>query len=134
MGAPGWRGVFDRVERAVGAPLEQAVASSHFGTAMTLWISTSRVLDRAVRRRIDHHLANVLHLLNMPSRTDVQRLSRQMAAMNAEVRALSLPTERITRYLVELQQQSATPVGPGATRQPDAPQAAALPPGETQDG
>jgi hypothetical protein len=117
MGAPVWRGVFDRVERAVGAPLEQAVASSHFGTAVSLWVNANRTVDRAVRQRIDAQLAGVLHLLNIPTRGDVQRLSRQMATLTAEVRALSLPADRIASYVVELQDRGTPAVGPAATRQ-----------------
>lgn len=110
------------------------MASSHFGTAMTLWIGTNRTLDRAVRRRVAGLQANVLHLLNMPTRSDVQRLSRQLAAVNGEVRALSLPTERIVRYLVELHEQGVPQASPGARREFEAPPAAARTPEETQDG
>lgn len=114
------------MERAVGAPLERAVASSHFGTAISVWVGANRTLERMVRRRIDAQLARVLHLLNMPTRSDVQRLSRQMATLTSETRALSLPAERIASIVAELEGRSASePARQPAIEQAPEPEAAA---------
>lgn len=116
MGAAGWRQVFDRVERAVGAPLESAVASPRFGTVVSAWVQGQRTLDRAVRQRIDAQVAGVLHLLNVPTRDDVQRLSRQLAVLTAEVRALSLPADHIASYVVSLQERESAAVDGSRSR------------------
>jgi hypothetical protein len=105
MGLPGWRTVFDKVERAIGAPLEDAVASPRYGTAVTFWVKGPAALNRAVRRSVDDKLASVLHLLNVPAHEDVQKLSRQLAVLTAEVRALSLPADRISSFVQGLQER-----------------------------
>ena len=89
MGLPSVRTVFDKVERTVGAPLEGAVASPRYGVAVSFWVNGPRAISRNVRGAVDDKLAAVLHALNMPTRGDLQRLSRQMAVLTAEVRALS---------------------------------------------
>lgn len=89
MGLPSWRPVFDKVERAVGAPLEDAVASPRYGSVVSFWVNGPMAVQRSVRRTVDDKLAGVLHALNLPTRSDVNRLNRQLAVLTAEVRALS---------------------------------------------
>jgi hypothetical protein len=89
MGLPSVRTVFDKVERAVGAPLEDAVASPRYGKAIAFWVNGPMAVQRGVRRTVDNKLGGVLHALNIPTRGDVARLSRQMAVLTAEVRSLS---------------------------------------------
>lgn len=86
---PSVRTVFDKVERTVGAPLEDAVASPRYGKAVSFWVNGPKAVQRSVRGAVDDKLAGVLHALNIPTRGDVQRLSRQLAVLTAEVRALS---------------------------------------------
>jgi hypothetical protein len=95
MGKPAWRGAFDRVERAVGAPLEEAVASRRYVDVLVFWMNGPLAVNQMMCRLADEQLGRVLHLLNMPSRDDVTRLSRQIAGLTAEVRGLSLPADRI---------------------------------------
>jgi hypothetical protein len=83
------RAVFDKVERTVGAPLEDAVASPRYGVAVSFWVNGPRAVQRQVRGTVDNALAGVLHALNIPTRSDVNRLSRQLAVLTAEVRAQS---------------------------------------------
>jgi hypothetical protein len=89
MAGLSWRVVFDKVERAVGAPLEDAAASPRYGTAVAFWVNGPKAVQRNVRRTLDDQLGGVLHALNMPTRGDVARLNRQLAVLTAEVRALS---------------------------------------------
>lgn len=105
MGLPGIRTVFDKIERAVGAPLEDAVASPRYGTVVTFWVKGPAAVNRAMRRSVDDKLAGVLHLLNVPAHGDIQKLSRQLAVLTAEVRALSLPADRISTYVEQLQER-----------------------------
>jgi hypothetical protein len=95
MGKPAWRGAFDWVERAVGAPLEEAVASRRYVDVLVFWMNGPLAVNQMLCRLADDQLGRVLHLLNMPSRDDVTRLSRQITILTAEVRALSLPADRI---------------------------------------
>ncbi len=89
MSVPSLRTVFDKVERAVGAPLEDAVASPRYGVAISFWVNGPMAVQRGVRRAVDNRLAWALHAVNLPTRSDVNRLNRQLAALTAEVRALS---------------------------------------------
>lgn len=89
MSVPPLRVVFDKVERAVGAPLEDAVSSRRYGQAISFWVNGPMSVQRSVRRSVDNKLAAVLHGLNIPTRSDVNRLNRQLAVLTAEVRALS---------------------------------------------
>jgi hypothetical protein len=89
MTVPSWRTVFDKVERSIGAPLEDAVASPRYGAAVAFWVNGPRALGRGVRGAVDARLGSVLHALNLPTRGDVARLNRQLATLTGEVRALS---------------------------------------------
>jgi hypothetical protein len=93
MGLPSVRTVFDKVERTVGAPLEDAVASPRYGVAVSFWVNGPRAFHRSVRRSVDDKLATVLHALNIPTRNDINQLSRQLAVLTAEVRAQSYRTD-----------------------------------------
>jgi hypothetical protein len=95
MGKPAWRGAFDWVERAVGAPLEEAVASRRGVDLLVFWMNGQLAVNQLVYRLVDDQLGRAMHMLNMPSREDVNRLSRQIATLTAEVRGLSLPADRI---------------------------------------
>ena len=119
MGNPAWREAFDRIERAVGAPLEDAVASRRYIDLLVLWINGPMAVNRKLVELVDDQLGRVLHVLNIPTREDVNRLSRQLSVLTAEVRGLSLPADRIDEYVSELQQREeragdAAPPGVGS--------------------
>jgi hypothetical protein len=79
---PFWRRAFDRAERAIGGPLERAVQSQAFGEAVVVSVKAQRALWRAFER----NTRTVLHLCNVPTRSDVERLNRQVAALRNELR------------------------------------------------
>jgi len=81
---PGWRKAFDAVERRVARPVETGVRTDAFNDAMTVVFRTRRGLQRAAERQMRH----ALQLANLPAATDVKRLSKQVAALQHEVRAL----------------------------------------------
>jgi hypothetical protein len=81
---PGWRKAFDAVERRVARPVESGVRTDAFNDAMTVVFRTRRELQRA----IECQTRRALHLANLPTATDVKRLSEQVAALHHEVRAL----------------------------------------------
>lgn len=85
---PRWREVFDTVERAVGAPLEDVVGSQRFVEVMATRMKTQRAVAGAVGRAVGAVAATLLHAVNMPTRDDVRRLNRNVAALAGEIRAL----------------------------------------------
>jgi hypothetical protein len=81
---PLWRRTFDTVDRHIAGPAEAAARSDAFGDALTLGLRLRRRAQREVERRT----RRVLHLVNLPTATDVRRLSEQVAALRREVREL----------------------------------------------
>lgn len=81
---------FDRAERLVGAPLEDVVRTRQFADAVVLALKIqkggSQVVEGTTRR--------LLHLWNIPTRSDVMRVSRQVASLENTVRAMALALER----------------------------------------
>jgi hypothetical protein len=112
MGKPVWRQVFDRVERTVGEPLEQVVASRRYIDIVVLGMKGPLAVNRVLRGIVDRQIGAVLHLVNMPTRDDMVRLSRQLAVLTAELRSLSLPADQISGYVVQLQKSAAENGGP----------------------
>jgi polyhydroxyalkanoate synthesis regulator phasin len=81
---PLWRRTFDRVDRRVARPVETAARSDAFGDVLTIaW----RLRARA-QREVEKRTRRALHLVNLPTATDVRRLSEQVAALRREVRDL----------------------------------------------
>jgi CRISPR/Cas system Type II protein with McrA/HNH and RuvC-like nuclease domain len=83
-GKPVWRQVFDAVDRRVAGPVEGAARSDAFGDALALGLRLQRRVQRGVERRS----RRLLHLANLPTATDVRRLSEQVSALRREVREL----------------------------------------------
>jgi hypothetical protein len=82
---PFLRRAFDRAERAIGKPLEDAVQSSKF---TDVYLGRKRVA-RTLRSALDRPTGAFLHFINVPARSDVRRVNRQIAALTEEVRSLS---------------------------------------------
>lgn len=89
MSPPLWRRAFDRAERTVGKPLEDAVASRRMGELFTIGFR----VEGALKGVFERQTRSVLHFWNVPARTDVARLNRQIAALTAEVRTLAAQLE-----------------------------------------
>src|SRR4051794_20032601 len=81
---PLWRRAFDRAERGIGRPLENFVGTRAFTDLLAL---TFRA-QGAVYGVFQGQTRAVLHFWNMPARTDVSRLQRQVGVLNAQVREL----------------------------------------------
>ena len=82
---PLWRRAFDRAERLAGKPLEDAVQTTRFTDLLVV----SFRLQRAVWHGVERGTSTVLHVCNLPARTDVDRLSRNVAALRHELRDVS---------------------------------------------
>jgi hypothetical protein len=80
-----WRRTFDATERTVGQRLEELLehpnATSLIVGVFRLQVGALRLLERETRA--------FWHFYNLPARTDISRLDRQIAALRVEVRALS---------------------------------------------
>jgi hypothetical protein len=90
---PAWRRTYDAVETTVTPWVEAVVHTSHFA-------NTTALVARARRRvgdQVDGVAAGILHLCNLPARTDIQRLRRQVGAVDREVRRLSAELDHQTR-------------------------------------
>jgi hypothetical protein len=81
---PLWRRTFDTVDRHIAGPAEAAARSDAFGDALTLGLR----LRRRAQREVEKRTRRALHLVNLPTATDVRRLSEQVAALRREVREL----------------------------------------------
>ena len=88
VGKPRWRRVFDRVERAVGAPLEDIADSHRFVEVMAVGIKVRRVAGGTARHVIGGVTGKLLWAVDAPTRDDVRRLNGQLATLASEVRAL----------------------------------------------
>jgi polyhydroxyalkanoate synthesis regulator phasin len=83
-GKPLWRRAFDDVDRRIAGPVEAAARSDAFGDALTLALRAQRRVQRLLEKRT----RRALHLVNLPTATDVRRLQEQVAALRREVRQL----------------------------------------------
>ena len=79
---PLWRQLFDAVDRRVAGPVEAGARSDAFADL----VAVSWRLGRRVQRELERRSRGMLHLLNLPTATDVRRLSEQLAALQREVR------------------------------------------------
>jgi polyhydroxyalkanoate synthesis regulator phasin len=84
MGKPLWRKAFDEVDRRVSGPVEAGAQSDLFNDLVTLQWKLARRAQREVERRS----RRLLHAANLPTATDVRRLSEQVASLQRQVRDL----------------------------------------------
>jgi len=88
---PLWRQVFDSTERTIGRPLEGLVSSRQY-----VGIALRRQRLRTVMvNAVERPTTAVLHLLNLPARTDVRRLSHQISALTNELRELAAGVDEL---------------------------------------
>jgi len=83
-GKPLWRQAFDAVDQRVSGPVEAGARSDAFTDLLTAGWRVRRTVQREMERRT----RRVLHLANLPTATDVRRLSEQVSALQRQVRDL----------------------------------------------
>jgi hypothetical protein len=81
---PLWRKAFDAAEQAVAPHLEQAVRTDQFAIA----VGVVQRVQNELRQRGERTSRQVLHLLNLPAGSDVNRLMAQIGSLEREVREL----------------------------------------------
>jgi hypothetical protein len=94
-GQPTWRRVFDSVERKAGKPLEDAVSSSRYVDLMLKSMKLQRAVGGALARGVQGRVGGLLNAINLPTRTDVRSLSRQLTVLTGEVRSLAATTQEL---------------------------------------
>jgi len=100
------RKVFTVAERAVAARVEPLVQSGEFATAMSKYVA----INRRVGRTLSNVTGGVLHLVNIPTTTDVARLHEHL---NAVDRQLSILTRELE---TKPDSPKEKPAGPGRSR------------------
>lgn len=93
-GKPPWWRAFDRVERAIGKPLEEAADSNAYVNVMVMGMRVQRVVAGSAARAVGGAVGSVLRVANIPTRSDIRGLSRQMTTLTGEVRALAAAQEQ----------------------------------------
>jgi hypothetical protein len=92
-GRPLWRQGFDRAERLVGRRLEGLVSTRSFNDLLVLTFRSQSAAYRVFERQT----RAVLHFWNMPTRSDVSKLRRQVGALSGELRELATALEEEQR-------------------------------------
>lgn len=113
---PRWRQVFDRVERAVGSPLENVAASTRFVEVMAVGMKVRRVAGGTVRQVVGGVTSKVLWAVDAPTREDVRRINGELASLASEVRAL----EKQLRDAAKVSSPASRGVGGHPARSPAA--------------
>jgi hypothetical protein len=83
-GPPWWRLALGRAEEEISPRLISLTTSEEYAVATGL----RRRAERELARRGEHLSRRVLHLLNLPAGSDVNRLLIQIASLEREVREL----------------------------------------------
>ena len=112
-GQPRWRRTFDAAERAVGRPLENVVASPRYLDVAVV----GRRLKAMAGGLLSSPTTTVLHLLSLPARSDIRKLSRQIAMLTNEVRDLAADIDELRRPMPK---GPASAPAPKPTRTPSA--------------
>jgi phage host-nuclease inhibitor protein Gam len=86
MGAPTIRETYDAIEKRLAPRLEAFVRTSHYAQLSAILVEART----AVAATVDGVAARVLHAVNLPAGTDVNRLHRQIGELDREVRQLRL--------------------------------------------
>lgn len=94
---PPWWRAFDNVERKIGVPLEELAASNRYVDVMVKGMKVQRAIGGTVGRLAGGATERVLRAINIPTRSDVRRLNRQIAVLTSEVRALSVEQQEALR-------------------------------------
>ena len=86
---PPWRKSYDAVERLIAPQAEALVHSGQFAHITSALFDARRTLGNGV----NDVAARVWHLVNLPAGTDIQRLRKQIGALDRDVRRLTLQLE-----------------------------------------
>ena len=80
-----WKRAFDAVEGNIGPRLEQVVRTEQFADAA----SAMSKMQNDMRRRAERAMRRTWHFWNLPTGSDVKRMSDQISSLERRVRDLS---------------------------------------------
>jgi hypothetical protein len=86
---------FDRVERMIGSRLESGVETEAFAEGLVL---LTRLVSGS-RSVCEGASASMLHIWNLPARSDVVRLGEQLSHLDRRLRVLTREVEDLRRSL-----------------------------------
>jgi hypothetical protein len=89
VGRPAWRRAYDALEGVAGGHLQTLVGTEGFAGVL----GASRRLEGRWRTGRARATASVLHAWNLPAHTDLQRLVRHIARLEARLRDLEHEVE-----------------------------------------
>lgn len=92
---PQWRQAADAVERSLAPRLETVVQSPQFADAMV----TVTQVEREMRRRFERLTRRLLHVVNLPTGSDIKRLSHQVADLDDRLRDIGKRLEDLGEAL-----------------------------------
>lgn len=87
---PLWRQGFDAVEGALRPRLEELVATEHFAVAAGVLTQVQRTAQRATERAT----RRVLHSLNLPAGSDVNRILAELGRLERQLGSLRRELEK----------------------------------------
>lgn len=83
------RDLFDKAERKIGEPLEEIVASRTYTDVMLVLKKIKNKVGGTIADTASGAVEKVLHVAQIPTRSDVRHLNRQIVELATEVRSLS---------------------------------------------
>ena len=98
---PTWKQLFDAVDKRLSPAINRAAQSDEMATAVALAMRGRTELAR----RVEQSSRRLLHLLNLPAGSDVNRLLAHIARLEREVAGLreQLADRENADYLADLQ-------------------------------
>jgi hypothetical protein len=91
-GRPAWRALVDRVDGIITPPADAFVRTNAFADG----IAAVTRLESQLRRRMERQTNMVLHLLNLPTASDVRRVRAHLSTVEARLRDISEQLEERT--------------------------------------
>ncbi len=113
------RELFDKAERKIGEPLEEIVASRTYTDLMLALSKIKGKVGGTIADTASGAVEKVLHVAQIPTRSDVRRLNRQIVELATEVRSLSHKLQEARRRAgADGERQSVTRKSPGSRKKP----------------
>lgn len=86
----GLRDLYNSVEKLAAPRANDLTRSPEFARAVALVGG----VNRAVRKRLNRATTRAWHTINLPTGTDLQRVKKQLGAMDRQIRLLTLELEK----------------------------------------
>lgn len=113
------RFLFDKAERKIGEPLEEIVASRTYTDLMLALNKIKSKVGGTIADKASGTVEKVLHVVQIPTRSDVRHLNRQIVELATEVRSLSNKLQEARkRAAAEAELQSPAPKSSGTRKKP----------------